>query len=183
MGGALAGPVVFLLAIGVLRHFRVLGRHFTPLLAVLLILLALGVVLFWRKGATGRVAVVGFLMLGLLSSLGVRWAPRHRKDDYRSAAAFSRAALARGQRVWWNAAPQGAAYYGLPLTTNAHEASAALAVFGQTFEELDAAPPPAFILVTRPDIYDQRHGVAALLGRGGHELRTNFPGFSVWERR
>jgi hypothetical protein len=183
VGAALLLPTVFLLATGVMRHFRVLGRHFTPVLVVVVLLLALGLAWWWYRGWSGRVMVAVWLSLALSSALMVRWSPRHHKDDYRSAAACANSALEAGRRVWWNAAPQGARYYGLPIATNAADATRAFAIFGLCTDELQGAEAPDLILVTRPDIYDQQGGVATVLSQGDYRNTTNFAGFKVWERR
>ncbi|MCU0770672.1 MAG: hypothetical protein MUE94_02730 [Verrucomicrobia bacterium] len=182
IGACVSLPALFLLATGVLRHFRVLGRHCTPLLVVVLLVLAMGMAWLWRRGRWGRITAALYLALALLSAIQVRWATRHRKDDYRAAAAFSRSALAAGQSVWWAAAPQGAAYYGLPLTDDPQEAGSAYAIFGQSAEALANMDPPDLVVGSRPDIYDYRGGLADQLSRGGFSVSTNFSGFKVWTR-
>lgn len=180
VGFALSLPTLFLLGTGVLRHFRVLGRHFTPLLVVVLLVLALGAAWWWRRGWVGRALVMAYLAVALCSSAQVRWAPRHFKDDYRRAAALGRQALEEGKRVWWAAAPQGAAYYGMPLTDQPGERRGAFAIFGQPAEVLRSLEPPELIVLTRPDIYDHQGGLAAVMGQEAYLEVTNFAGFEIW---
>jgi hypothetical protein len=182
MAAALSLPALFLLVTGVLRHFRVLGRHFTPLLAVLIPVLSLGLLWLWRHGRLGRAMVVLYLGLGLVSALQVRFASRHAGDDYRAAVTFAQAALANGQRVWWAAAPQGADYYGLPLSESPESSEAAYPIFGQRAEDLVELRKPDLIVLSRPDIYDHQGGLATVLSGGAFSLQTNFPGFAVWSR-
>src|SRR5207247_5403040 len=108
-------PVAFLLTIGMLRHFRVLGRHLTPLMPVWLCLLSLGVVWLWHRGLAGRTVVLLFFGFSLSSAFEIRWASRHVKDDYRSAVAFSQAALNAGRLVWLNASFEAVIDYRLAV--------------------------------------------------------------------
>jgi hypothetical protein len=173
-------PAAFLLTMGVMRHWRVLGRHFAPLLPVLLLVLAIGAANLWRSGRLGRIATILYLALALLSAAQVRLAARHHKDDYRTAAALAREGLSKGHRVWWVAASEGADYYGVPHTGGAMEPSAAYAVFGQPLEELAVLPAPDLIVLSRPDIFDYRGGIAGLLSQGDYSTCTNFAGFKIW---
>ncbi len=182
IAGVLSLPAAFLLATGVMRHWRVLGRHFSPLLAVLLLVLAIGVANLWRGGRLGRIMATLYLVLALCSAAQVRLAARHHKDDYRAAAALARQALADGDRVWWVAAMEGADYYGLPYSARSPQPDEAYAVFGQPPKELAALPSPDLIVLSRPDIYDHQGGVAAVLSHGGYSQRTNLAGFKIWAR-
>jgi len=182
IGFALSLPTLFLLATGVLRHFRVLGRHFTPLLVALLLVLALGAAWLWGRGRIGRILVLGYLAVALCSSAQVRLAPRHFKDDYRTAAGLGQRALKEGQRVWWAAAPQGAAYYGMSVTDQPGENDRAYGIFGQPAEVLGGLEPPDLIVLSRPDIYDHQGGLAVVLNEGSYQAMTNFAGFTVWVR-
>ncbi|HEY3932097.1 MAG TPA: hypothetical protein VGM58_06985, partial [Verrucomicrobiae bacterium] len=81
------GTMVFIFGIGVVKHFRVLGRHLAPMLPVFLWIVAEGAEYFWRwRGAAGKFIVAGWMTLALMSCLEYRFAGRHAKDDYRSAA-------------------------------------------------------------------------------------------------
>ena len=173
-------PALFLLSTGVARHFRVLGRHCTPLLPLILILLVLGVTWLWRRGWMGRFAVVLYVALALISSVQVRLAPRHYQDDYRAAASFTRQAVASGERVWWAAAGQGAAYYGLPITQDSASEAGAYGIFGQSTQELAGLSSPDLVVLSRPDIYDYQGGLAETLKAGHYLVFTNFQGFEIW---
>ena len=61
-------PSGFLLAVGWVAHFRVLGRHFTPLVPVLLLLLVQGYSVFWsRRKTCAQGVVLLFCALSLVS--------------------------------------------------------------------------------------------------------------------
>jgi hypothetical protein len=175
-------PAAFFLAAGMLAHFRVLGRHLTPLMPVWLCLLSLGTVRLWQRGLAGRTVVVLFLGLSLASAFEVRWASRHEKDDYRSAVAFSKAVLDSGRSVWWNASHEAATHYGLPLTLDPQQTGKALQIFNPTASALAQLPLPDFVVITKPDIYDHELRVMNFLTQSGYQPKTNFPAFVIWSR-
>jgi hypothetical protein len=150
-------PAAFVLGVGRVAHFRVLGRHFTPFIPVLLFLFASGLCVLWsRRSAWARGAVLLFCLLSLVSCLSLRFSQRHEKDNYRAAAALARTALSDGQSVWWNAAVEGARYYGVPLTNRPGRASAAVLILNPTPETLSSMPAPQVIVASKPDVYDQQ---------------------------
>jgi len=179
----LAMPATIILAAGLVLHFRVLGRHFTPLAPVWLFFLAVGVGAAWQWNRLGRAVVIGYFLLCLVSCLSLRFAARHEKDDYRTAVALAKAALARGQSVWWNADDSGAAYYQLPLATNGvSEHGKALKLDNPRQKMLLAAGRADVIIVSRHDVYDGHGAVAEFLAATHYRPITNLPAFSVWER-
>ena len=57
-----SAPAVFILAVGFVAHFRALGRHFAPLMPVLLLLLTSGLCVLWgHRGAVGQRCGPGIL--------------------------------------------------------------------------------------------------------------------------
>ena len=176
-------PPAFILTVGCVAHFRVLGRHFAPIVPVLLLLLASGLAWLWsRPSALARVVAVAFCGLSLLSCLSLRFAPRHEKDNYRAAAAWARTALSKGQSVWWNAASVGAEYYDVPLTTDSASGGAALLVLNPTRETLDRLPLPQVVIASKPDLYDGQSAVAGLLHEQRFQPVGKFNAFVIWER-
>jgi hypothetical protein len=72
--------LVFLLAVK--NHYRVVGRHLTPLSVFVVAALAYAVCILWnRRRLLDRVMLVSLLLALLLSSLECRFALRHAKDD------------------------------------------------------------------------------------------------------
>ncbi len=179
-----AVPPVFILAVGAVAHFRVLGRHLAPFVPIWLLLLTLGLAALWAGGkAAARAGVVAFCILSLLSCLSVRFAPRHEKDNYRAAAAVARAALDSGGPVWWNAAAEGASYYAVPTTTESAESGArALFLMNPSRAALDALPAPRVIVASKPDIYDGPGALASYLHDRGYAPATEFTAFVIWEK-
>ena len=173
-------PVAFLLTIGMLRHFRVLGRHLAPLMPVWLCLLSLGVVWLWQRGLAGRTMALLFFGLSLASAFEIRWASRHVKDDYRSAVAFSQAALNAGRVVWWDASAEAASYYGLPLTVDPKQTGKAMQIFNPAASALAQLPVPDFVVISKPDVYDHDLAVMNFLTQSGYQPKTNFAAFVIW---
>lgn len=176
-------PPAFILAVGCVAHFRVLGRHFAPIVPVLLLLSASGLAWLWsRHGAWARVVALAFCGLSLLSCLSLRFSPRHEKDNYRAAAAWARTALSKGQLVWWNAAAVGAQYYDVPLTTDPGRGGAALLVLNPARGTLSLLPLPQVIVASKPDLYDGQSALAELLREQHFQPAGKFNAFVIWER-
>lgn len=176
-------PSSLILLAGIVTHFRVLGRHFAPLAIILFLILGAGLIQWWRqRGLIGKGIVAGFILVTLWSCLLIRFAPRHDKDDYRTAATLAKHALAENRSVWWNASDSAAEYYQVPLTTNGSPQSAAWFV---------ARPGPGFatnlsqpdvVIASKPDVYDALGGLADFLKANHYQAATNFMAFTVWQR-
>ena len=178
-----AVPPAFILGVGWVAHFRVLGRHLAPFVPIWLLLLTFGVAALWTRGTlAARAAVVVFCVLSLFSCLSVRYAPRHEKDNYRAAAAVARTALSDGQPVWWNAAEEGARYYGVPLGQHGGTGGGALFLMNPARPALDALPPPRLIVSSKPDIYDAQQALANYIRDRGFSPVKDFAAFVIWER-
>jgi hypothetical protein len=148
----------FVVTMGFAFHFRLLGRHFTPVAPLLFWVIARGIEDLWsRPGRTvGRLLVVAFVVASLASAASLRWAPRHAKDDYRKAAEWARRAMVEERTVWWNADAAAARLYGLNVSAvNQHPNNGqVLALMNPAREQLDQLPPPDLVLYSKPDIYD-----------------------------
>jgi hypothetical protein len=180
--GAFALVAAFILGVGVATKFRVLGRHCAPLLPLFVWMLAEGVAAsFGRRGWVGRLGLGLFLALGLVSGLMLRFNPRHAKDDYRDAAILAREALARGQRVWWNADDDGGFIYHVPLSVKPSAAKAAYCFANPAESFAQNLPAPDIIIASKPDIYDVHGALAAYLKQGGFVLQATLPAFTFWQ--
>jgi len=170
-------PLAMVILTGGIAHIRLLGRHFTPLLPFLLVLSAIG---FQRLLATcGRaqaVAIAAIVTL-LISALEIRFAPRHRRDDYRTAAAEARNALTRGETVWWMADPVTGSYYRLPLNSANLKSASEL-----NRDSLDALPPPDLVCLSKSDIYDSNGRIRDYLREHDFKATRAFPAFQIFEK-
>jgi hypothetical protein len=179
----IAAPAVVLMAAGGVMHFRILGRHFTPLMPVVLWLLSTGVAAHWSHGGWLRkLMVCGFFLLSLGSCLSLRFAARHEKDNYRDAAGFARAALQSGRQVWWNADYQGAAYYQVPTTDRPAESGKAWRVTNPSRELLSVAPVPEIIIASKADLFDNRRALAEYIAQTRFSQVATLPAFTIWQR-
>jgi hypothetical protein len=178
-----ASPVILLVAAGVIAHFRLLGRHVTPLAAVGLWLSTLGFAALAKDRVWSKRSVAGlFVALGLVSCLSLRFAARHARDDYRGAAARARVALAQGQIVWWSAARVGAEYYQVPTVRPPGRTGAAVELINVATAELAGLPTPDLVVGSKPDLHDAGGAVAAYLATKGYQPEEKLAGFTIWAR-
>ncbi len=203
------GPLLWLLALGLFpvlvvvgsgfaMHWRVLGRHLIAALPLLNLLLALGMTVLWQRrtqrGLARALVVLGLLALAY-SSINQRFAPEHRKDDYRGAAALAQAALAQGQRVWWAAGVIGAHYYQLPgewdvmgELTSQHsplpcsDRPGVQVVINASSACLAAMSWPDLVFLSKPETFDTRGELGAFLKAGAYTVQQELPAFTVWRR-
>jgi hypothetical protein len=168
---------IALLAFGFLAHFQLLARHFTPVTPLTLIVLAAGLTqLFTTRW---KLAGVALCLLWLGSSLALRFAPRHRKDDYRSAAAAAKHAIAEDKTVWWSADRAAAKYYGLPV----EQGNQFLALVINPHEpDLAKLPRPDLIILSKPDLYDENGALLAYLATERFADARALPAITVWRR-
>lgn len=184
---ATLGAAAFaLFLIGVVLHFRVLGRHFTPLAPCLLLLVAFGLRQLAERGGWRRILVVAFLLLSLASALSVRFCERHAKDDYRTAAALANAANHQGKLVWWCADGGSGLFYGVPLAL-AKPGSTILP--GQIWWVTDApetwmtnTAPPDLLILSKPEIHDYTGRTRAFLEQHHYRLSQTFQAFTIWQK-
>ena len=197
--GALGvAPIAIVILSGFAMHWRVLGRHLIAALPLLNLLIAIGLakscedengrLLSWRS--TIAVSVV---LAFVYSSFSLRFADRHRKDDYRAAATVAKQELAGGKRIWWAADALGARYYGLPgefdymgeLTDRPKpylciDHSGVQSVGDASGDCLAKLLPPDLVILSKPETFDRKGAVAAHL-RATNFVRTQeLPAFTIW---
>jgi hypothetical protein len=178
---AVALPALLLLGVGVAAHFRVLGRHCTPLMPIWIGLLGLGLAALWgRVGGLGRAVVAAYLIFGLCSCLSIRLAVRHQRDDYRDAARTANTALGQNQAVWWNADDDGARYYQTPLDTDSRGGKRATLIINPTAAFLAGQPKPDVVIASKADIYDHTGALAEYLTHNHYQVSEKLPAFTIW---
>jgi hypothetical protein len=185
VAGWLAGAALFLFGAAVAKHFSVLGRHFAPLAPVVLLVLSLGLKQLYKAGGWRRGLVPIFFIVCLISALSLRFAERHRKDDYRSAAAIALQAAEQGKNVWWCADLVGAAYYQVPvsplLPTNAGPGKISL-VLRTPPGWLTRQTPPDVLLFSKPELNDPAGDLRAFLSAQNYHLFQSLRAFTVWSK-
>jgi hypothetical protein len=145
------------------------------LLPYILAFLALGLnrLLLTRRFAPRVIGVAAIIILAG-SALEIRFAPRHQRDDYRTATAEAREAIAQGKKLWWFADPDTAAYYKLPLN------SPKLTLVNN--QSPDTLPSPDIIVISKPDIYDPRGEIERYLRQHNFELKQILPAFQIFHK-
>jgi hypothetical protein len=107
-------PIALLATVGLLLHWRVVGRHLSGALPLLCLAVAWFAKSAWKnKQSVWRAVASTMLLILVASSLAIRSADRHGKDDYRQAAQWARAALQEGKVVLWLANERAIGYYRL----------------------------------------------------------------------
>ena len=191
-------PVAIVVAAGFSMHWRFLGRHLIATLPLLNLLFAMGLAKFWSTGShrffVRKVAVpIIFLIALTASSLNLRFADRHLKEDYQSASTIAKQELAAGKRVWWVADVLGARYYGLPgefdymgeLTNKPKpyeclDRTGVQSVGDAPAECLGKLAAPDIVLLSRPETFDRNGVIAAYLKAGSFVKVQDLPAFTVW---
>lgn len=165
-------PFALVLAAGASAHMRLVGRHLAPLLPYPLALVAAGVGrLLFQPRLWQRLLAFGAVGVLLVSALEIRFAPRHRRDDYRSAASLAHKALASGEKVWWLADLSTGFYYHLPLGSGQITSSP---------PQGDNFSPPDLVILSKPDIYDSSGQIRAYLTRHDFKVTKELPAFAIY---
>lgn len=180
---AVAGlSVVLLFSGGFFLKKAFWARHLAPVFPLVVFAIALVLRDTWKTFPkwTGG-AALGLVVLWLFSSLNLRFNPLHRNDDYRSTASLARAELNQGGVVWWSGSWHCAAYYGLPvdLAGNFNDARF-VEVNNVGPEKTRQAPKADLIVVTRPQIYDDRGAVRAFIKESGYRAEQGPNGFVLF---
>jgi hypothetical protein len=168
------------LAVG--AHFPFWGRHLAPVLPAIVVIVAISLSSLSSKQwiTSGLAAILCFVLL--MSSIELRFADRHRKDDYRSAVSRADAALAAGKRVWWFADVWASRYYGLDVTVTNTQASGEPIRpdgFSGRYQQL---PQPDLIVLSKPDIYDKRGTLREFIRQAGYHQIAVAQAFQFYEK-
>jgi hypothetical protein len=179
---ALTGAASIVL-IGIVKDFRIVGRHMMPILPFLLLFMAWSLGNLWNSSKTPyKFLVLAFLALLLTSSLSARTAERFQKDDYRSSAKLAQSYLEQGKTVWWAADEPSLLYY-LP-EAESHIASQSLFLaFGSRFTPIKFRKKPDLVLLSKPDIYDPNQSLVNFLNENEFTLLENHRAFEAFSHQ
>jgi hypothetical protein len=182
MWSCMAAPVLAVVAVGMVMHFRVLGRHLAPAVTLLGVALAAGLQWWWdrRNRPWPRAVVVAVLAGWLASCLCFRFAPRHAKDDYRRAAAIAKESSQAGRCVWWAADRDTARFYGVPLGLTNGSGGIVLQPDAGDPALTAARPQPQVVILSKIDLYDPTGRLSLFLADRRFEKSLAFPGFAIW---
>jgi len=163
-------------------HFPFWGRHLAPVFPAIVIIVAISLSsLSSRQRVSSGVAVILCLTL-LVSSLQLRYADRHKKDNYRVAVNHAEEALAAGGRVWWFADVWASRYYGLDVTIKNTSASDMPIRPDGLSGEYQELPPPDLIVLSKPDIYDKTGALREFIRKAGYHQSGQAQAFQFFEK-
>jgi hypothetical protein len=170
--------VFVVVGIGLQKAFW--ARHFAPIFPFYVCLAGLAMSRVaeagdWRFKSLPWL-LVGFLMV---SALMLRFAPLHRKDDYRSAAEIARKALSQKKTVWWVGPWRQIPYYRLPFTQYQPEAGKVFYVWGANFDDLAR---PDMIIYSKPDSFDSLGLVQRIIKENGYRVEQRLQSVDIWVR-
>ncbi len=173
-------------------HKAFWARHLAPIFPFYAALLALIITESARilRPWIFRTLLAVLATLLLCSSLSFRFAARHRKENYRAAAHAAQTALSQGRSVWWIAAPEGADYYGVPLTLTGREAGRAFCPLVHTGrpqgDEVSGnplqLPTPDFLILSRPEAFDASGAVRSVIQNRSYHPAGSAPGMEFYAR-
>ena len=168
--------VIFAIASSVM-DFRVLGRHFSPMMPALLLPLAVTLASPGAWKSPVKMVALAVLACAVLASLSLRFSARHARDDYRQATSMVLDALQNGSRVLWRADMNCTRYY-------ASLQGGMDAV--RRVQVLESHPPTSFVstdyvFINRPDIADRLGDYRKELEKNAFRLHAKFTGFEVWK--
>jgi hypothetical protein len=166
---------VSMVAVGYIAHFRVLGRHLMPILPFVLLLVSFGFLHLWQSDKKlSRAVVVSLCFLLVISSLSTRFSPRFAKDDYRTATQIAKSSHEGGKIIWWAADTATANYYGLEFSEKV------INVVGFSKSDLQSAPIPSLVLLSKLDIYDSNQLISIFLDKKNFISTKNIKAFSIY---
>ena len=198
---SLLAGIVIAFAISRFEHVHVLGRYmavFFPLLILISIL--------WLAGSpserSGRSVAGVTLVLALtwgISDARMVLLPQFRKDDYRGAASIAlQKAKTTGSEILWAADPHAAHYYGIAVMKDQRSSeignAEGLTLLVQrqatdarnwSLEEarqyLDAREKPVTLVLSKPDLFDTKHGWQELIRQRQLTLVAQPTSFSIYQ--
>lgn len=170
-------PLLIVVLAGQARHVRILGRHLMPLFLFISLGLGLGLERSSKQSfRLASVAVGFFFLLQTISALEIRFAPRHARDDYRSAAALAIRTAENGAPVWWAADLNTGSYYHVPLDQSGSQVKY---VMNPALDQLTGWPEPQLILLSKRDIYDGTGAIDAYIKSRGFQVTRHFQSFEI----
>jgi 4-amino-4-deoxy-L-arabinose transferase-like glycosyltransferase len=170
--------------IAVLTRWPFWGRHVAALFAFVITALALGLQKFNTRPRLHGALCFAFFGLLAISSWEIRFAQRHRRDDYRTAASMARAQLSTGKVVWWCADLEAARYYGLNSSADYQKGliTSAFNLSRPDCEDLGKAAAPDFVVYSKPEICDRNRVVGNMVTSPSWHLVSQVPAFAFYAK-
>lgn len=164
-------PLLIFLVIGVWQNIRFLPRYAASSYPAFAVLASFLLCRLWASGGWRRWAGL-FLLTGLAcSSFSLRLNPVHAKDDYRGVVRWLSAQKIQPETIWWAADTSTVRFYGL-LGVNP--------VMNLTPSALAGKSRPAWVVLSKPDVYDGSMALRNFLSQAGAEPEKTFTSFQVY---
>lgn len=182
MAGSVLLGASTMAALGILKDFRIVGRHMMPLLPFLLLFLSVCLTELWQsKLKINKTVAVIYLLLLTASSISARVDTRFQKDDYRSAAKLAQSYLEQGKTVWWAADEPSLLYY-FPDAENQLQSAGLFLAFGLRATPLGNRDFPDIVLLSKPDIYDSDGALSRFVLENNLRQSISYQAFSIFKR-
>lgn len=167
-------------------HKAFWARHLAPVFPFYAFLLYLTLAILWKaipRTFFSRFLVIASLVLLVASSGVLVVSDIHAKDDNRNAARMAADTLKNGGSVWWAASWHCGAYYGLPISNSISTSERFDLLQSPVEEVLLSKGHPDLILVSRPDVYDEKRTIERFVRTHSFD-RSNIPVhlFSIWKK-
>lgn len=173
------GSLIFV-AVGLCIQKAFWARHFAPLFPFYAALLGMAVSRVWTRRLWIKCLAGALICLLCYSALNLRFAERHRKEDYREAARIAKQMLAEHKSIWWLASPYVAQYYDLNCAlTEPEPGKVYCPQFGGGIE---GAPAPDAIIYSKGDIYDPSGAVHQFIEQNGYHAAQILKSFVIYAR-
>lgn len=183
-------PSMLLIVAAIIKGASFWARHLAILFPFFAYVIAVPLSKFFSTGRTGKLLVAITICLLFASALNTRFNPRYFKEDYRGAAAIAKKMLKSGSMVWWLGDVATGYYYGLPITPKLLQNKLAhllntkniMAFHCPDGQSLEIVKNADVIILTKPDIYDQKGTIQTLVESNINYQLTNdeLSGFKVY---
>jgi hypothetical protein len=179
--------IFFFVLAGLIMKFPFWGRHLAPIAPFVTTLALIAINNSTLSNHMRKLVIISIGLLCSYSSVNIRFSPNHRNDDYRGVATFVRDKFNSGATVWWSADLKSAEYYGLEIVsikqrTQSKDDTAIFQVMNDTTEDLHKLPKADWIVVSKPDIYDNKSKLDQFLKENNYSETTSFRSFIVWHK-
>ena len=183
-------PVILISVGGIEMHWRAVGRHYIPVVPVIILTLTAGLIkLLEQKLIIGRIVALIFVVGFAMSAITMGVADRHKKDDYRTAVSIAKAATNQGESVWWGAfsGPE-MNYYDLKLENNQNEScpavlsGKAIGISNVLASCLEHITGPDLIILSKPETFDTNNALRQMVSEHHYALVESFPAFWIYQR-
>lgn len=169
-------PLVLFLLIGVVKEIRFLPRYAAVSFPAFCLVLGLLFSHVLQSGKWIKIPVFVLLLTLLASSLSLRFAERHKKDDYRGAVALVKDFQHQGKSVLWAADRETAWFYGPSFDGDPEEGVVSLQQY-----KLKRPPLPQVVLLSKVDIYDPGGEIRKLLETEKYTKETGPNTFTIYQ--